>query len=297
MIGKHLISYLESINDYKVIALSHKDCNLTCLKSTSYMFSNILPDFLINLAGFNGNIDFSKKYPADIFYKTSQIALNSLYAAQQYGVKKIVNIISSCAIADIGDKQLKENELWAGLPNSSIEAHGLAKRVWDAYSRQLYKQYGTIAVSAIVNNSFGEFDNTDINKTKAVMGIIKRVVNAQRENLPFIECWGSGEVYREFIYAGDVAKGLVEVLKKYDNPMEPINISSKDEISIKELTYKIASIVGYKGEIRWDISKPDGQKRKSLNTDKMSNMLNMNFTPIDTALLKTIEWYKGIKDA
>lgn len=255
------------------------------------LFSVIEPEYVFNLAGYNGNISFSQKYQADIFSITSQIALNCLKYAQEFGVKKCVNILSSCAIADLGDKKLKAEELWNGPPNQTIEAHGFAKRIWDAYSRQLYKQHGFNSVCAIVNNSYGEYDNTDIEKTKAVMGIIKRIVNAKRQNLPSIECWGTGQVFREFIYAGDVANSLIDVMENYDNPMCPINISTEDEVSIYDLTYKIAKIVGYEGEINWDTTKPDGQKRKSLDISNMREYVKSKFTPIDVGLKKTIDWY------
>jgi len=303
MIGKHLYKALlyRGYRNIKYSGFSQDESNdggvhrfgfdLTDAEDTESLFRAARSQYVFNLAGYNGNISFSQKYQADIFFKTSQIALNSLYYAHKYEVTKCVNILSSCAIADLGDKKLKAEELWNGPPNQTIEAHGFAKRIWDAYSRQLFKQHNFNSVCAIVNNSYGEFDNTDIEKTKAVMGIIKRVVNAKRQNLPYIECWGSGQVFREFIYAGDVANALIDVMENYNNPMCPINVSTEDEISIYDLTYKIAEIVGYTGEIKWDTTKPDGQKRKSLDISNMREYVKSEFTPIEIGIRKTIEWY------
>lgn len=292
MLALHLGRYLNSLGYLNVNGTSHQLVDLLDYKQTWDEFNVYSPKYVFNLAGFNGNIAFSQKYQADIFYKTSQIALNCLKAAQEHKVKKCVSILSSCAIADVGDKELEECDLWDGKPNETIEAHGFAKRVWDAYSRQLFKQHGCNYVCAIVNNSFGEYDNTDIDKTKAVMGIIKRVVDAERKGLEEITCWGTGDVYREFIYAGDVAKGLTEVMTEYNNPMIPINVTSRDEISILELTNKIVKLVGYKGKVSWDTTKPDGQKRKSLSKTRMNEFLSIDFTPIDEALQNTIKWYQ-----
>lgn len=303
MIGQHLIAQLKKrgytdLNHCGFVRSEEHDggCHrygfdLTNQEQAEQLFSFSRARYVFNLAGYNGNISFSQKYQADIFFKTSQIALNSLYYANKYNVEKCVNILSSCAIADLGDKKLKAEELWNGPPNQTIEAHGFSKRIWDAYSRQLYKQHGFNSVCAIVNNSYGEFDNTNIEKTKAVMGIIKRVVDAKRQDLPSIECWGTGQVFREFIYAGDVANALIDIMENYDNPMCPINVSTEDEISIYDLTYKIAKIVGYEGEIKWDITKPDGQKRKSLDITNMRDYVKSEFTPIDTGLENTIKWY------
>ena len=292
MIGRHLYDCLIRRGYETPYILDGRYLvDLTNQRETEELFAIVKPEYVFNLAGYNGNISFSQKYQADIFFKTSQIALNSLRYAYESGAEKCVNILSSCAIADLGDKKLKAEELWNGPPNKTIEAHGFAKRVWDAYSRQLYKQHGFNSVCAIVNNSYGEYDNTDIEKTKAVMGIIKRVVLAKRQNLPAIECWGTGQVFREFVYAGDVANALIDVMENYDNPLCPINVSTEDEISIYDLTYKIAKIVGYEGEIKWDTTKPDGQKRKSLDISNMREYVKSEFTPIDTGLAQTIKWY------
>lgn len=293
MIGKHLINYLKSLNRYNVIGISHKDIDLTNQGMVHGLYSQYKPDYVYNLAGVNGNVNWSQSHQAEIFWSTSQIALNSLYNAWLFGIKKCVNIISSCAIADLGNKPLKAEELWNGLPNETIEAHGLAKRVWDAYSRQLYRQYGFKSVCAIVNNCYGPYDNLDISKTKAVMGIVKRFVDAKERELPYVECWGHGLVFREFVYANDAARALVSVMDKYDNPLCPLNISSKDEVSIRDLTNLVAKLVGYTGEIRWDESKPSGQLRKSLDITDMGKYVDFEFTPLEEGLKQTIEWYKG----
>lgn len=302
MIGRHLVKNLKERGYENLVWCPHikeldlgiekfRFVNLTCAEDVYSMFSELKPDYVFNLAGYNGNISFSQKYPANIFDDTATIALNCLSYAQSFYTKKCVNILSSCAIADLGDKKLKAEELWNGPPNPTIEAHGFAKRIWDAYSRQLYKQFGFNSVCAIMNNCYGEYDNTDIEKTKAVMGIIKRIVEAKRNGAPSIECWGTGEVFREFVYAKDAANALIDVMENYDNPMCPINISTKDEISIYDLTMKIAKIVGYTGEIHWDINKPDGQKRKSLDISNMRDYVKSEFTPIDIGLENTIKWY------
>jgi GDP-L-fucose synthase len=151
-----------------------------------------------------------------------------------------------------------------------------------------------MSVCAIVNNCFGPYDNLSENKTKAVQGIINRVIRAKLTKQPSIECWGSGQVFREFVYAKDAARGLIHTLLNYNSPMIPLNISSKNEISIYDLTLMIADIVGYTGEILWDKTKPDGQLRKSLDTTDMEKYIQFEFTPLRVGLEETITWYKTI---
>jgi nucleoside-diphosphate-sugar epimerase len=303
MIGRHLQDiFNDEYPNTTVVATTHKkriidkqfSVDLLDYNDTKNFFKKVKPDYVINLAGYNGNIGFSKLYPADIFYQTSQIALNCLKCSHIVNAEKCVNILSSCAIADLGNKPLKSSELWNGLPNHTIEAHGLAKRMWDAYSRQLYLQHGFMSVCAIVNNCFGPYDNLSENKTKAVQGIINRVIRAKLTKQPSIECWGSGQVFREFVYAKDAARGLIHTLLNYNSPMIPLNISSKNEISIYDLTLMIADIVGYTGEILWDKTKPDGQLRKSLDTTDMEKYIQFEFTPLRVGLEETITWYKTI---
>jgi GDP-L-fucose synthase len=280
-----------------VCSCSHKHVDLLDFDRTYTYFYHSKPDYIIHLATYSGNISFNKKYPADTFYKTAQIGLNVLTAAKELKVQKVVSILSSCAIADQGKDELYESDLWKGQPNSSIESHGFAKRNLDAYSRQLYHQHGLNYVCCILNNSFGPKDHFDLEKTKVVGALIKRFVDAKKANLPNVECWGTGSPLREFIYSYDAGEGIVQVLEKYNDSLEPINITADNEISIKDLTELIVDIVGYKGEVTWDITKGDGQMRKKLNTDKMNQYIKINYTPMRQALEHTIKWYiKNVKN-
>jgi len=271
---------------------SHTHVDLTKYEACRNWFYHAQPDYVIHLATYSGNVQFNQTYPADTFFNTSQMALNVLRACQEYKVKKVVSVLSSCAIADLGDVPLKESDLWAGPPNKSIESHGFAKRVLDAYSRQLNKQYGLNAVCCILNNSFGPYDSTDLKKTKVVGALIKKFIEAKRNHRQTVECWGSGKPLREFVYCEDAAEGILQVLERYDDPNEPINITSDVEISIKDLTELIADVVGYKGEITWDTSKTDGQMRKKLDSTKMKKYLDFQITPMRDALVATVDWYE-----
>jgi GDP-L-fucose synthase len=275
-----------------VCSCDHSWIDLLDFNRTKEVFTHSKPDYVIHLATYSGNIQFNQKYPADTFFRTTQMGLNVLRASQELGIKKVVSILSSCAIADCGKEELSESDLWMGKPNASIECHGFAKRNLDAYSRQISRQYGLEYVCCIVNNSYGPKDSFSIEKTKVIGALIKKFVDAQKQNLDEVVCWGTGKPLREFIYCNDAGDGIVQVLEKYDDVNEPINITSGQEISIKDLTIMIADIVGYKGAIKWDVSKGDGQMRKKLNMDKMNKYINIKFTPLRQGLEKTIQWYK-----
>lgn len=291
MIGRAVANSLHKRGAY-ILPVFHKNTDLTRYADTMQCIDDAKADMVIHLAGYNGNIDFNRKYPADIFYRTSLINLNVLSACRIYNVQKVVSVLASCAYPD-NIPVLKEEDLWGGKCNSSVECHGVAKRTLDIFSRCLRLEYNLNAVTAILNNSFGEYDSTDLNKTKVVMSLIKKYCDARNNNLPEVVNWGSGAPLRQFVYCKDAAEGIVQCLERYDGTY-PINIASDTEISIAQLAEKISKFVGYNGKTIWDTNKLDGQMRKCLDLTKMKSILDIKFTNFDKALKNTIDWYDSI---
>ena len=257
------------------------------------------PKQMIHLSAFSGSMHFNQLYPARTFEDNIRIGINVFSSWNQTvnynGNKhKAINVIPSCAYPDL--PVLTESDLWAGPCNHTIEAHGLARRCIEAYTRQLNKEGGNI-VTCVLNNSFGPHDSFDVNKTKVVGALIAKFVKAVDENLEEVTCFGTGKPLREFIYCKDAAKCLLQAMDTYDDKFEPLNITSGQEISIKDLAETIATLTGFTGNINWTGPKDDGQNQKKLCTDKMSKYINVEFTPIKTALKETIDWYKDNKDA
>ena len=300
MIGRELANFITVVDDsVELDLITHEECNLLNIEQVRTRFAISRPDFVYHLATYSGNIDFNRKYPADTFYKTTQMALNVLNIANTFKVKKVVNLLSSCCLTDKGDSVLNEEDMWNGLPNPTIECHGLAKRILHAYSRQLYRQHGFISICAIANNSFGPFDGFSVEKTKVIGGLIKKFVEAKEKQLDEVVCWGDGSPKRSFVYSKDLVKLLNVVMFLYNNPLEPINLPQSIEISIKELAEKIKACVGFEGNIVWDTNKPNGQMRKHLDCFKFNQLANdivIKFTNFDSALQETVDWYLKNKD-
>lgn len=254
------------------------------------MLERIRPDNLIHLAAFSGNLNFNQKYPSKTFEDNIRIGMNVFSDWANYSKNKAINIIPSCAYPDIDG--LYENQLWNGKCHKTIESHGLARRCIEGYTRQLNKE-GSKIITAIVNNSSGEYDSFDLEKTKVVGAMVKKFCDAVINNDKTITLWGTGEVSREFIYSGDIAKYLLCLMNKYEDYEEPINITSGQSITIRNLAELIASLTGFDGEIEWDISKPNGQNQKSLNMTKMKRYIDFEFTPIEVWLKNTIDFYRS----
>lgn len=273
----------------------HSECDLLDEQQVRLRFSQFRPHYVIHAAGYNGGIEFNKMYPKDIFDKTIRMGLNVLDMSCRFKVEKVVSIISSCAYPDLKVEELEEEDFWNGMPNSSVECHGFAKRFLEAYSRQINRQHNTHFISVVLNNSYGPYDSFDPLKTKVVGAMIKRFVDAKKQNLPYVECWGTGAPLREFVYAGDAGKLIVRALERYDCETMPLNLSTGQEISIKELAETTARVVGYEGEIRWN-NKADGQMRKRLSTKRMVGYLypddSFVSTPLEEGLALTLDWYR-----
>ena len=297
MIGRGLIIELKE-RGAQVDPVYHEECDLLNYNECLDRFERSNADFCIHAAGYNGNIKFNERYPSDIFFNTATMGLNTLNACAKTGVKKVVTLLASCAYRSTNE-ELKEYDFFLGMPDSSVEAHGLSKKTLFYYSKQICKQYDISAVCTIFNTAYGPWDSYNIDKTKVVGALIKKFVDAKDNFEDRVVCWGTGQPRRELIYCDDAARGIVEVLQKYDDSNLPINIGFNTDISIRELAEKIASIVEFKGTITWDTRRPDGQFRKLLNTDRATEheIKIENFKSLDEGLVQTIRWYRESKNA
>ncbi len=295
MIGRQVVSKLLERGAYVLPDFfANEDgverVDLTNSVDCDTLFEKSEPDYVIHCAGFNGGIQFNKKYPADIFYKTAMMSLNVLNACEYYKVRKVVSILASCAYPNKEDV-LNENDFGNGNSHETVECHGHAKRILFDYSKQIYKQHpDTLPICVVSNNSFGPHDSYKVDKTKFIGGAIAKIAEAKERNLDEVVFWGDGSPLREFVYCKDVAEGLIQALEKYNNPFDVINISGF-ETSIKAVVEEIAEIIGFKGKIVWDSARPNGQMRKKLDDTKMRDCLSLELTPFSQALKETIDWY------
>lgn len=296
MIGACIVEQiLKNTSGATVFEPTHSECDFTSQNETHSYFKISRPNYVIHLASLNGNIQFNGKYPADIFYVTSQAAINVLRACVKFNVKKVLSILSSCSYPANAEGVYKEEMYWNGCPDSSVESHGFAKRIIPEFGRQLAKQFGLRSISLVYNTVYGPGDSFDIDKTKVIAGLIKKFCDAKNNNYDKVEVWGSGLVRREFIHVWDVAVTLLRAMIYYEDCITPLNIGCGIDYEIRELSQEIAKIIGFSGEITYNKTKPDGAKRKLLKNDKMKRSLSLadyRFIPLTEGLKETIKWYQ-----
>lgn len=251
-------------------------------------------DLVIHVAGAVGGLGFVKNNPATAFYDNAAMSLHLIDAAYNAGVKKFVGIGSVCEYPNVTPLPFNEDDLWNGYPAEDLAAYGIAKRMMLAQSLAYRKQYGFNAIHLLMINLFGPGDgNFDRENSHVISAIIRKVAEVKKTGKDFIELWGAGKASREFLYVDDAAEAIVLAAEKYDKP-EPVNIGSGREVPIKELAEIISRLMDFRGELRWDASKPEGQARRQLNITRAE--LEFGFeakSDFEEGLRKTIEWYLG----
>jgi GDP-L-fucose synthase len=186
----------------------------------------------------------------------------------------------------------KEEDLWNGYPEETNAPYGVAKKALLVQCQSYRQEYGLNAIYLLPVNLYGPRDNFDPRSSHVIPALIKKCVDARQRGDGFIECWGTGSATREFLYIEDAAEGVLLAAERYNKP-GPINLGSGKEISIKDLVNLIARLTGFKGQIRWDHTKPDGQPRRCLDTQKAEREFGFRAqTPFEEGLRKTIEWYE-----
>ena len=186
----------------------------------------------------------------------------------------------------------REEELWNGYPEETNAPYGVAKKALLVMCQAYRQQYGLNAIYLLPVNLYGPHDNFDLHSSHVIPALIRKCVTARDRNEKAIPAWGTGSASREFLYVNDCARGLVAAMERYDSP-EPMNLGSGREITIRDLTELIAKLSGFKGEIVWDTTKPDGQPRRCLDVTRARRELGFEAqTSLEDGLRQTIAWYE-----
>lgn len=247
-------------------------------------------DIVIHVAALTGGIDLHARRPGEIFYNNLMMGVQLMEAARRHGVKKFVSIGSATEYPTNAPLPYREEDLWKGLPDRVHFPYSMAKLMMLVQGQAYRTQYGFNAIHLMFNNMFGPGEKFE--SGFVIPSIMKKVIDAKKNSDQFITSWGTGRAKREFVYVEDAARAVVLATQKYDKP-EPVNIGSSEEISIKELVTMIAEFMDFKGEIRWDATKPDGQLRRSIDTSRAEREFGFRAEmPFREGLQKTVDWHR-----
>jgi len=249
-------------------------------------------DIVIHLAAKVGGIGLNKEIPGEMFYDNAIMGIQLMEAARQAGVEKFVALGTICLYPKFTPVPFKEEDLWNGYPEETNAPYGLAKKMLLVQGQAYRQQYGFNSIFLMPINLYGEGDNFDPKSSHVIPALIRKVAEAKKENKDYIEVWGTGKATRGFLYVEDAAEGILLAAEKYDKP-EPVNLGSDMEISIKDLAELICKLMNFKGEIRWDTTKPDGQPRRRLDTSRAQREFGfLAKKPFEEGLKDTIDRYQ-----
>ena len=247
-------------------------------------------DGVIHAAAKVGGLMGNMNHKGEFFYKNIMMNTNVIESCRQANVKNLVVFLSTCVFPDGVEYPLVEKSIHLGPPHFSNDAYAYSKRMAEVQIRAYREQYGLNYKSVIPTNIYGINDNFDIENGHVIPSLIHKCYIARETNTPFV-IWGSGTPLREFIYNKDVAKLTEWVLENY-NEDEPIILSTSEEISIRDVVGIIVELMDFKGQVKWDNNKPDGQFRKPSDNSKIKNYLpDFKFTSLYDGLKETVEWF------
>lgn len=293
-LGSHLVNLLKELDPKEVFAPGSFQYDLRNLDACKEVVAD--KDIIIHLAGIVGGIGFNLTNPATMFYDNLIMGIQLIEQARLAGVKKFVVIGTICAYPKFTPIPFKEEDLWNGYPEGTNAPYGLAKKMLLVQTQAYRKQYNFNAIYLLPVNLYGPGDNFDLQSAHVIPSLIRKVDNALVQGENQITVWGTGRPTREFLYVEDAAKGILLATQAYDKP-DPVNLGSGMEVSIRELAEKICGIMGFRGEIVFDSSKPDGQPRRRLDVTKAKREFGFSATTsFDKGLKKILEWYRNNKD-
>lgn len=294
-LGSYLVEALTARGCDHIFVPRIEDYNLVDREDVLRMYRDARPDIVIHLAAVVGGIGANMAQPGTFFYDNAMMGIQLMHEAWRSGVEKFVALGTICAYPKHTPVPFREDMLWEGYPEETNAPYGLAKKMLLVQSMAYRAQYGFNSIFLLPVNLYGPGDNFSPESSHVIPALIRKIDEAQRLGQPGITVWGDGSPTREFLYVRDAAEGILLAAEHYNKP-DPVNLGTGREITIRDLVYKIASIMEYKGEIHWDTSKPNGQPRRCLDvTRAMQEFGFQSGMCFDDGLTETIRWYRSTR--
>jgi GDP-L-fucose synthase len=289
-LGRHVSSELEKLGAI-VQPIGRRDYDLTEQVEVRRMFKNLAPSVVVHAAAAVGGIGANVSNPGLFLYSNATMGLALLEESRLHGVERFVLISTTCAYPKDAPLPLGEDDLWSGPPVGATGPYGIAKRLLHEACATYDRQYGFSSAVLVLANLYGPHDNFDGSASHVIPALIRRYASAaETKNVPVVN-WGSGAATREFLHVSDAARA-VALACTADVAVEPMNIGTGVETSIKEIAQFVQDAVGYDGPVEWDRSKPEGQPRRYLDVSRARERLGFEANiPLKEGIVDTVSWY------
>ena len=289
-LGRRVMARLED-SGANAFTFSSKEYDLTRQTDVSRLLAEHPADVIIHLAARVGGIGANRDNPGRFFYENAIMGVELMEQARRAGVRKYVQVGTVCSYPKFTPVPFHEDDLWNGYPEETNAPYGVAKKALLVQGQAYREQYGFDAIHVLPANLYGPGDNFDLHSSHVIPALIRKFVEA-RDAGSDATVWGTGSPSREFLHVDDAARGILLAAESYSSP-DPINLGTGSEITIRDLVALIAELTGFRGELHWDASKPDGQPRRSLDVSRAHQMLGFKAeVPLEAGLKETIAWFE-----
>jgi GDP-L-fucose synthase len=290
-LGSFVVEKLRENGCRDVIVPRSKEYDLRYAPVIEELLTKTKPSLVIHLAATCGGIGANQAEPGRFFYDNAVMGIQLMESARRHKVNKFVQVGTVCAYPKLAPIPFKETELWNGYPEETNAPYGLAKKMLLVQAQAYRQQYGFNAIYLLPANLYGPRDNFNLQTSHVIPAMIRKFMEA-KESGQEVVLWGTGKPSREFLYVEDAAEGILLAAEKY-NGAEPCNLGNGQEVTIKTLAQTIAELCGYKGEILWDETKPDGQPRRVLDVSLAQELFGFRAgTSFQEGIAKTIRWHR-----
>ncbi len=291
-LGSFVVDGLRARGCPHIVVPRSQQCDLRDRNAIARLFADARPTLVFHLAATVGGIGANRAHPGRFFYENAIMGIELIEQARRLQVPKLVVAGTICAYPKFTPVPFREEELWNGYPEETNAPYGIAKKALLVQCQAYRQEFGLNAIYLLPVNLYGPRDNFDPQSSHVIPALIRKCVAARTRADAFVECWGAGGATREFLYVADCAEGILLAAERYNKP-DPVNLGSGNEIAVKDLTALIARLTHFRGEIRWDPSKPDGQPRRCLDTRKAEKEFGFrSSTSLEDGLRTTIAWYE-----
>lgn len=299
MVGSALVRQLQERNDVELVLRTRNELNLLSQSDVASFFEQEGIDQVYLAAAKVGGIIANNTYPADFIYENLMMQCNIIHAAHQANVDRLLFLGSSCIYPKFAEQPMTENQLLTGILEPTNEPYAVAKiagiKLCESYNRQFGRKYRSV----MPTNLYGPNDNFHPENSHVIPGLLRRFHEAAQSKAPEVSAWGTGKAMREFLHVDDMAAASVFVMElndnTYDSLTDPmlshINVGTGIDCTIKELVETVANVTGFKGEIKWDTSKPDGTPRKLMSVDRLASLGWRSSITLKEGLSDTYQWF------
>lgn len=291
-VGSHLVEQLRQRGD-EVFVPRRKDYDLTTMEDTARLFADAEPELVFHLAAEVGGIGANRANPGRYWYANLMMGAHILEQTRLHETPKLVIAGTICAYPKFAPIPFKEDDLWNGYPEETNAPYGVAKKAVLVGAQAYRAQYGVNAVFLLPVNLYGPRDNFDLETSHVIPALIRKMVEAERTGADEIVLWGDGSPTREFLYVDDCVRGLLLAADRYDGDA-PVNLGTGEEITIRGLANLVRDATGYRGEIVWDTSRPNGQPRRKLDTSRAAELFGFEAEVLlAEGIPRTVAWYRS----